>query len=168
MLISPRTLPPSPPHTNPARTVVFCSLYVWPFYVFPETSKAVAFALTPITIYSLCFMITTQVNHHSEETSSPKAAHSNWYRHQTSTSHAIVPASRLANSLTFWFMGGLNLQTEHHLFPCVNHWHLRKLQPLIEAAARQHGAAYPRSSSLGEALGKLWSHLAILGDKPKK
>ena len=121
----------------------------------------------PITIYSLLFMICTQVNHHSEETSTPAAAHSNWWRHQAATSHNIVPASAAGEAALFFGMGGLNLQIEHHLFPCVNHVHLRALQPAIEAAARRHGAAYPRSSSLFEALRKLWAHIGVLGVRPE-
>ena len=154
-------LPPPPP------SVVFCSIYVWPFFVFADRTKALAFAFIPITVYSLIFMLCTQVNHHSDETSAPSAQRSNWYRHQTGTSHNIVPSSWLSSLVTFLFTGGLNLQIEHHLFPCVNHWHLRALQPAIEAAARRHGASYPCSVSMGEAIWKLWAHLAVLGARPE-
>ena len=85
----------------------------------------------------------------------------NWYRHQCATSQTIAPGSELA----FWLSGGLNLQCEHHLLPTVNHWHLRALQPGVEALARQHGVPYPRSASIGEAFAKLWSHLAVMGRK---
>ena len=141
---------------------MFSSIYVWPFFLFDSLPKSIAFALIPITIYSVLFMVCTQINHHSEETSAPSAARSNWYRHQVGTSHNIVPPRGWQELATFFFTGGLSLQIEHHLFPCVNHWHLRALQPKIQAAAMRHGAAYPVSLSLFEALQKLFSHLAVL------
>jgi fatty acid desaturase len=156
------------PHSLTPPSAVTCSIYVWPFFVFTNRMQAVTFATIPITIYSLLFMTCTQVNHHSDETSSPSAQRSNWYRHQTGTSHNIVPISKLVNFVTFFFTGGLNLQIEHHLFPCVNHWHLRVLQPAIEVAARRHGASYPKSESMGQAIWKLWVHLADLSVKPEK
>lgn len=86
-----------------------------------------------------------------------------WYRHQCATSHTIAPAS----SAAFWFSGGLNLQVEHHLFPTINHVHLREMQPLIEAAAHRHGVPYPKSGTVREAFAKLWSHLRAMARKPK-
>ena len=47
-----------------------------------------------------------------------------WYRHQVMTSQTIAPQSMLMGYLT----GGLNLQIEHHLFPGINHCHLRAMQ----------------------------------------
>jgi hypothetical protein len=47
-----------------------------------------------------------------------------WYRHQVQTSHTVGPQSALLALAS----GGLNLQIEHHLFPTVNHCHLRALQ----------------------------------------
>lgn len=156
------------------RLLVLFSLYVWPYLVFPA-AKATLFAVVPISIYSLLFMICSQVNHHSEEMSAAGALASsgaasggsstppvNWYRHQTSTSHTIAPDS----SLAFWGSGGLNLQIEHHLFPCVNHWHLARLQPLVEAAAAKHGVHYPKSTSFLEALLKVFTHLEHMAVKP--
>lgn len=66
----------------------------------------------------------------------------------------------------FWLSGGLNLQIEHHLLPTVNHWHLRQLQPAIKALCVQHGVQYCESEGIGEAFGKLWRHLAVMGEKP--
>ena len=140
---------------------------MWPFFAFASRAKAAAFAVVPITVYSLLFMVCTQINHHADETQvrSPSGvSHANWYRHQAATSHDVVPRGRAHAAALFWATGGLNLQIEHHLFPCVNHWHLRALQPAVEAAARAHGVAYPRSHSLAEALAKLWAHLRVLAE----
>ena len=160
------------------RVGVFASLYVWPFFAFPGNySKAFAFAIVPIAVYSAWFMASSQPNHHSEdcrgdersgtcdvggkEASDAAPRRVNWYRHQCSTSQTVAPGSEVA----FWLSGGLNLQCEHHLFPTVNHWHLRSLQPHVEAIAKRHGVPYPRSATIGEAFSKLWAYLRIMGRK---
>ncbi len=157
--------PPSPPLSTPP--VVLCTLYVWPFYAFGFTAKAVLFSAVPISVFSLLFMACSQVNHHSAETSSAgelatAAAPVNWYSHQAATSHTIAPAS----SLAFWVSGGLNLQVEHHLFPSVNHWHLPALAPLVQRVARKHGVPYPVSHSIAAAFHKLFEHLAEMAVRP--
>jgi fatty acid desaturase len=145
------------------RAAVFCSLYVWPFFAFPgDRVKALAFAVAPIAVYSGWFMAASQPNHHSEDCRGEEGVSGcrvNWYRHQCATSQTIAPGSEVA----FWLSGGLNLQCEHHLLPTVNHWHLRALQPEVEALARAHGVPYPRSATIGEAFVKLWSYLRVMG-----
>jgi fatty acid desaturase len=142
---------------------------VWPFFAFASRAQAAAFAFVPITIFSLLFMACSQVNHHGAEMSAGGAAAGgaapprNWYAHQVATSHTIAPASPFA----FWISGGLNLQIEHHVLPTVNHWHLRRLQPAVEAAARKHGVAYPRSETIAEAFAKLYEHVSEMAREPK-
>ncbi len=146
------------------RALVFCSLYVWPFHFWwaEDKLKACAFAFFPISFYSLCFMISSQINHHAEELS--HSLHTSWYRHQVMTSHCVAPDSLVS----FFLTGGLSLQIEHHLFPGVNHWHLRALQPKVEALCKKHDVPYCKSNSIWEALGKLWHHLFELAEKPAK
>jgi fatty acid desaturase len=143
------------------RSAVAASLYAWPSLVFAgEPAKAAAFSIVPIGVYSLWFMACSQVNHHTEETS--HAFSPSWYRHQASTSHNVAPDSALA----FWLSGGLNLQIEHHLFPTVNHWHLRALQPGVAALALKHGVPYLASPTITAAFVKLWEHLRVMARRP--
>ena len=76
------------------------------------------------------------------------------------TSQDVAPQSFLA----FVVSGGLNLQIEHHLFPAVNHWHLRRLQPRVAALCKQHGVNYPVSASFADAVAKIWAHMRELAD----
>lgn len=138
-------------------------VFFWPWLAFPgDLRKALLFSVVPIALYSIFFMLCTQINHHSDGTSSKAARHSNWYRHQCATSQNVGSAS----GFVFWFTGGLNLQIEHHLFPTVNHCHLHALQPIVRAAARAHGVPYPFAASPLEALGRLFSHISALAQPP--
>jgi linoleoyl-CoA desaturase len=72
-----------------------------------------------------------------------------WATHQVATT---VDFAR-GDALLGWFLGGLNFQVVHHLFPRVSHVHYRALAPLVESACRDHGLTYRAWPSFGAALG---------------
>lgn len=45
-----------------------------------------------------------------------------------------------------WFMGGLNYQVEHHLFPSMPRPHLRRVQPIVRTFCASRGIAYTETS----------------------
>lgn len=51
--------------------------------------------------------------------------------------------------VTDWFMGGLNYQVEHHLFPSMARPHLRRVQPIVREFCESRGIAYTETSLLG-------------------
>jgi fatty acid desaturase len=63
-----------------------------------------------------------------------------------------------ALGLTGWFMGGLHLQVEHHLFINVPRHNLAAIKPRVEALCKKHGVPYHSTSLLqgtAEVLGCL-------------
>lgn len=50
--------------------------------------------------------------------------------------------------LTDWFMGGLNYQVEHHLFPSMARPHLRQVQPIVRELCATRGIPYTETSLL--------------------
>ncbi|MFH8727667.1 acyl-CoA desaturase [Streptomyces termitum] len=61
-------------------------------------------------------------------------------------------------ALTDWFLGGLNYQVEHHLFPSMPRPHLRLAQPAVRAHCRALGVPYTETGfvdSYRQALGHL-------------
>jgi fatty acid desaturase len=50
--------------------------------------------------------------------------------------------------LTDWFMGGLNYQVEHHLFPSMARPHLRRVQPIVREFCATRGIPYTETSLL--------------------
>jgi fatty acid desaturase len=58
-------------------------------------------------------------------------------------------------ALTDWFLGGLNYQVEHHLFPSMPRPHLRAAQPIVRAYCERIGLPYTETgliASYREAL----------------
>ncbi|HEX5493344.1 MAG TPA: acyl-CoA desaturase [Mycobacteriales bacterium] len=51
--------------------------------------------------------------------------------------------------LVDWFLGGLNYQIEHHLFPSMPRQHLRLAQPLVREHCARTGLPYTESGLVG-------------------
>ncbi len=61
-----------------------------------------------------------------------------------------------------WFVGGLNFQTVHHLFPRISHVHYSKISPIVQAVCDKHNITYNKLSFLG-AIGSHFRTLYKLG-----
>lgn len=79
----------------------------------------------------------------------------NWAIHQMRTT------SNFANngSVFSWFVGGLNYQIEHHLFPNICHVHYNKLSPIIKQTALKFNVPYHQHKTF---LSAIKSHLSLL------
>lgn len=62
----------------------------------------------------------------------------NWAIHQMKTT------SNFANKSTWfsWFIGGLNFQIEHHLFPNICHIHYKGISKIVKETALEYGVPY--------------------------
>ena len=67
-----------------------------------------------------------------------------WAVHQVVTTVNFSRRSRLVS----WFLGGLNFQIEHHLFPSMPRPNLRRSQQLVRTFCRRHGVAYCETTLL--------------------
>jgi linoleoyl-CoA desaturase len=56
------------------------------------------------------------------------------------------------NKFITWYVGGLNFQVEHHLFPFVCHVHYPKLSPIVKRIAEKYAIPYQQLPSLGSAI----------------
>jgi linoleoyl-CoA desaturase len=61
-----------------------------------------------------------------------------WAVHQVETTVDFARGSKLAT----WFLGGLNYQVEHHLFPRICHIHYPELSKVVESTCREYGVRY--------------------------
>jgi linoleoyl-CoA desaturase len=82
-----------------------------------------------------------------------------WSVHQVESS---VDFARDNRWLT-WYLGGLNFQVEHHLFPKICHVHYPALSPIVEQTCADHGIAHRAHPSFGAALGSHIRWLKRLG-----
>jgi linoleoyl-CoA desaturase len=85
--------------------------------------------------------------------------HNEWEVHQLQTTSDFARNNLFLN----WYIGGLNFQIEHHLFPHVSHIHYRKIAPIVEKTAKEFGLKYNLKSSFWEAFFSHAKRLKELG-----
>ncbi|MGB3586160.1 MAG: acyl-CoA desaturase [Tunicatimonas sp.] len=61
-----------------------------------------------------------------------------WAVHQLLTTANFARDNRFLN----WYIGGLNYQIEHHLFPTICHVHYRRIAPIVEQTAQEFHLRY--------------------------
>ncbi len=71
-----------------------------------------------------------------------------WAEHQLYTTTNFAPKSKVFS----WFVGGLNYQIEHHLFPGICHVHYRNLAPIVARTAAELNLPYRTLPSFRQAL----------------
>jgi linoleoyl-CoA desaturase len=82
-----------------------------------------------------------------------------WAVHQVTTTVDFARGNRLLG----WYLGGLNFQVEHHLFPKVCHVHYPALSRIVEEACLAHGVRYRAQPTLRAALASNVRWLRELG-----
>lgn len=85
-----------------------------------------------------------------------------WAVHQVHTTVNFAPGNRLLT----WFIGGLNYQIEHHLFPQICHVHYPALAPLVEQTCREFALPYKSSPSLAAGVRAHYRWLQRMGRPP--
>lgn len=86
----------------------------------------------------------------------------NWAVHQLLTTTNFGNRSRWFS----WYVGGLNFQIEHHLFPNICHVHYRGIQPIVKETAEEFGLPYKSTRTFLEAVMKHAKLLKQLGVRP--
>ena len=72
----------------------------------------------------------------------------NWAVHQLHTTTNFATENRLLS----WYVGGLNFQVEHHLFPNVCHVHYRALASIVRETAKEFGVPYKVKRTFWDAM----------------
>ena len=85
-----------------------------------------------------------------------------WAVHQLQTTANFSRDNRFLN----WYVGGLNFQIEHHLFPNICHVHYRKLSEIVQETAEEFQLPYNLKPSFAHALQSHIRTLKTLGREP--
>lgn len=86
----------------------------------------------------------------------------NWNVHQLHTTTNFSNNSRWFS----WYVGGLNYQIEHHLFPNICHVHYRKISSIVKSTTAEFGLPYKSVKTFVDALFSHMKMLKQLGVKP--
>lgn len=80
--------------------------------------------------------------------------------------HEMVTTNNFArdNKALCWFVGGLNFQIEHHLFPRICSVHYPAISPIVEKTAHEFNIPYNHHETFFEAVGSHYRTLKKHGD----
>lgn len=117
--------------------------------------------LTAGVIFGLIF----QLAHVVEETDHPLPDEENmidehWMIHEMVTTNNFARD----NKALCWFVGGLNFQIEHHLFPKVCSIHYPAISHIVEKTAKEYGIPYNLHESFSSAMASHYRTLKKFGD----
>jgi len=82
-----------------------------------------------------------------------------WAIHQLKTTANFANGNKLFS----WFVGGLNYQVEHHLFPNICHVHYRYISKIVKETTEEYDLPYHHHTTFYKALKSHFSHLNQLG-----
>lgn len=115
--------------------------------------------LTVHYVAGFVLAIIFQLAHVMEDTQFPVpedgSVSNQWAVHQLQTTLNFARDNKVLS----WFVGGLNFQVEHHLFPNISHIHYPKIAPIVESTAKEYGLPYYVENSFLQAVS---SHARML------
>jgi linoleoyl-CoA desaturase len=113
-------------------------------------------------VLGLTLSVVFQLAHCVPDAAAGPADESSWARRQVESS---VDFAR-GHGLVTWYLGGLNFQIEHHLFPQIAHVHYPAIAPTVELVCQEFGVRYSAYPTLRSALGGHLRFLRELGASP--
>lgn len=124
--------------------------------------QVLVFHMVASATLGVTLSVVFQLAHCLEEADFPQAdpkdgrLHCDWALNQVHTTVDFSPGNRLLT----WYLGGLNYQVVHHLFPRVSHLHYPALARVVEETCQHLGERYRVHGSMGAALAShaRWLH----------
>lgn len=82
--------------------------------------------------------------------------------------HQLLTTTNFATNSTWfsWYVGGLNFQIEHHLFPNICHVHYRNIAGIVKETAQEFGLPYHCKQTFWDAIASHARLLKQLGKRP--
>jgi linoleoyl-CoA desaturase len=85
-----------------------------------------------------------------------------WLVHEMMTTANFAPRNRILG----WYVGGLNFQIEHHLFPKICSIHYPVISRIVRRTAEAHGVPYNEQPTFRAAIRSHYRMLKMLGQDP--
>jgi linoleoyl-CoA desaturase len=85
-----------------------------------------------------------------------------WAEHELRTTSNFAMGSKVVS----WFVGGLNYQIEHHLFPKVSHVHYPAISKIVMEKCKEFSLPYNKYDTMMEAVASHFRVMKSLGKAP--
>lgn len=120
----------------------------------------VAMHLTAGVILGIVFQLAHVVEGPEQVSAEQGTMEDAWLVHEMKTTANFARN----NKLLCWYVGGLNFQIEHHLFPRICSIHYPAISPIVQEVAEKHGIPYHYHETLRAAVRSHYQMLKQLGD----
>lgn len=136
------------------------------FFHIPFLQVFVGFSVMHF-LAGLILTVIFQLAHSLEGTTHPLpnslgVIENDWAIHQMNTTMNFSPQNKWLS----WYVGGLNFQVEHHLFPRISHVHYPSIAPIVQATAAEFHIPYLQHRHFFAALRAHIRFLKKLGRLP--
>lgn len=110
-----------------------------------------------------------QLAHTLEVNEFPEGEQPGGYYDDEWSIHQLKTTANFArnNAFATWYMGGLNYQIEHHLFPKMSHVHYPDIAPLVKEVCREFNVRYTEYPTVLTAFRMHMRFLKALGKEPQ-
>lgn len=148
--------------------VLYVVFYIaLPVYFVGWGAWAAGFAVMHLVMgltLALVFQLAHVVEHVEFESAGiePMQIENEWAVHQVRTTCNFAPR----NAVISWFVGGLNYQVEHHLFPRVSHVHYPAISRIVAEVCQRHQLPYNVYQTMSAAVASHYRMMKFLGKKP--
>lgn len=138
-----------------------------PVYMVGWQAWAIGFAAMH-AVLGFTLAVVFQLAHVVEETSFEAVGEeaivieNEWAIHQINTTANFAPGNKVIS----WFVGGLNYQVEHHLFPRISHVHYPALSKIVAAKCEEFNVTYNCMPTMRSAIQSHFRFMWQLGRKP--
>lgn len=148
------------------------SWYVSAFIIIPIIvlggEKFLLGHVTMSFVSGMILAIVFQLAHVVSSTSFPSYAPSpvfedDWAKHQFATTANFATKNKVIS----WFVGGLNFQVEHHLFPRISHVHYPMISPIVKQVCADFNVPYNEYKTFGSAVASHVRYLKEVGNAPE-
>jgi linoleoyl-CoA desaturase len=146
------------------KVVFFSIAFVIPLLLHPWWAVLGVYLIVAL-IFGLILSVVFQLAHVVEEAEFPTPDETSgrmpyhWAVHQVETTVDFAQGNR---PLT-WFVGGLNYQIEHHLFPRICHIHYPRISRIVARCCRRHGIEYNVHRTVHEGIASHFHWLRRMG-----
>jgi linoleoyl-CoA desaturase len=147
------------------KVIYFGTFLVLPMVILPISNWLIILGFFLMHyVVGMAMAVIFQAAHVMPETEFPLATaegnvENNWAVHQMITTTNFAPNNKLLS----WYVGGLNYQVEHHLFPTICHIHYSEISKIVKETANEFGVPYNTIGSFRRTIAEHAQMLYMLG-----
>ena len=148
--------------------LLYVTFYIaLPIYLVGAGTWAIGYLAMNVAM-GMSLSVVFQLAHVVEETefefsgADDKIIENEWAIHQIRTTADFARGNKFIS----WYVGGLNYQVEHHLFPRISHIHYPEISKIVEQKCREFNVEYHAMPSMAAAIASHYRFMKMLGKKP--